>query len=103
EPLPLARLVGWWASLSGFCDHVGPRRSATLLGSPPCPRVAGRLLIGGERPAPGPGLVWPRGAPTGANLRVGPAPKRTRSCRESTRPPGVCPEILRGRPRRLTA
>jgi hypothetical protein len=43
---------------------------ATLLGSPPRPRIARRLLIGSERPAAaGLELVWPSGVALAGALR----------------------------------
>ena len=54
----------------------------TLLGSPARPRIARRLLIGGERPAAaGLKLACPRAGAGSANPCVVLAPKSTRSCR----------------------
>jgi hypothetical protein len=91
---PPDRLVGGWDALSG----VTPSRSglATLFGSPPRPRIARRLLIGSERPAP---VRLPRGWPSGsagANPCVGPAPKATRSCRRYHAPAGCLREVFAG-------
>ena len=103
EPLPPAV---WWVGgmPTWLAITAAVSGSATLLGSPPCPRIARRLLIGGERSAAASqGPVRPRGAGGSANPRIGPLQQPTRSCCDSRRPPGVCPERFRGRPRRLTA
>ncbi len=66
------------------------RGSATLLGTPPHPRIARRLLVGRERsPAAGLTLVWPSGTTGSANPYVEP----TRSCRREHAPAGYVPGV----------
>jgi len=89
---PPGRLVGWWDAAWGAISAAFWGLAAALLGSPPRPRVAGRLLIGGERPpAAGLTLARPSGVTGRANPCVRFAPEPTRSCGREHAPAGRVP------------
>jgi len=90
EPLPPA--VWWVGGLPAWRAISAASGLTALLGSPPRPRVAGRLLIGGQRPpAAGLTLAWPSGVTGRANPCVGRAPEPTRSCGREHAPAGRVP------------